>query len=228
MPDVAFKDLCLDALRPELVGPFWAALLGLEAHAQEGGDYQLRGEPKERTVWVNRVPEPLAGKSRVHLDVRLPDPLDVPGATVVRERDAEIGWRVLADPDGAVLCAFGPHPEHPDAPPGAFELVVDAADPLAIATWWADRTGATVHQQPGRPWVWLEGAAGFPYLFWVFNPVPEPKTVKSRVHWDVTLLDAGLDDLLAVGATLLRAQDDDIRWSVLADPEGNEFCAFSA
>jgi len=28
-------------------------------------------------------------------------------------------------------------------------------------------------------------------------------------------------------ATLLRARDDDIRWDVLADPEGNEFCCFA-
>jgi hypothetical protein len=32
--------------------------------------------------------------------------------------------------------------------------------------------------------------------------------------------------LLDAGATLLRAKDDEIHWHVLADPEGNEFCAF--
>jgi hypothetical protein len=40
-------------------------------------------------------------------------------------------------------------------------------------------------------------------------------------------VDGDRDALLAAGATLLRAQDDDIRWDVLADPEGNEFCCFS-
>jgi hypothetical protein len=225
MADVAFKDLCIDATRSDLVGPFWAELLGLQAERQDNGDYRLRGEPPARTVWVNTVPEPLAGKSRVHLDVRLAaDDTAVPGATPVRDRDDEVHWRVLADPDGLVFCAFGPHRQYPDAPGGPFELVVDAADPLAIATWWAERTGASVHQREGRPEVWLEEVAGFPYMFWVFAPVPEPKTVKNRVHWDVTG-DAGA--LVAAGATVLRPADDEIRWTVLADPEGNEFCCFS-
>lgn len=63
-------------------------------------------------------------------------------------------------------------------------------------------------------------------MFWVFTPVPEPKTVKNRVHWDVLLDDATVDDLVAAGATVLRRPDDEIDWTVLADPEGNEFCAF--
>ncbi len=74
--------------------------------------------------------------------------------------------------------------------------------------------------------MWIENAAGFPYMFWVFNAVPEPKTVKNRVHWDVRMIDTTIDGLIAAGATLLRPKDDDIHWWVMADPEGNEFCAF--
>lgn len=224
MTDVAFKDLCFDANRPDLVGPFWGALLGQVAVRQEGGDYQLEGVPKQRTIWINTVPEPQAGKSRVHLDIRLAA-ADTPvaGATLVRAADDEIHWRVMADPDGLEFCVMGPRE---GAKEGPFELVVDCLDPLALATWWAARTGATVGRRDGVPHVWLEGVAGFPYLFWVFAPVPEPKTVKNRVHWDVTLLDASLQDLLDAGATLVRAKDDEIGWTVLADPAGNEFCAF--
>jgi hypothetical protein len=60
----------------------------------------------------------------------------------------------------------------------------------------------------------------------VFVPVPEPKTVKNRIHIDVTTPDVQL--LVDAGARLLRAQDEEISWSVLADPDGNEFCAFIA
>ena len=56
--------------------------------------------------------------------------------------------------------------------------------------------------------------------------MPEPKTGKNRVHLDVTTPD--LAALVAAGATVLRPRDQEIRWTVLADPDGNEFCAFDA
>ena len=59
-----------------------------------------------------------------------------------------------------------------------------------------------------------------------FCEVPEPKTVKNRVHWDVRLVDTTIEGLLDAGASLLRPKDDEIQWWVMADPEGNEFCAF--
>ena len=56
--------------------------------------------------------------------------------------------------------------------------------------------------------------------FW-FNRVPEPKTVKNRVHIDVF---GDVDDLSAWGAGLLARHE---RWTVMSDPEGNEFCVFA-
>jgi hypothetical protein len=223
VPDVSYKDLCIDAVRAHVAGDFWAGLLGLELEKDPEGDAVLRGPTKQHQVWFNQVPEPQEVKNRVHLDVMLANPQDVPGSSLVREAGAD-PWRVLADPDGLQFCAF---PLRDGAPPGAFELIVDAADPAAIASWWAERFGVPVKDE-GKPWLWLEDVPGLPFRYWVFNPVPEPKTVKNRVHWDVTLEDATLDDLLAAGATLVRARDDEIRWTVLADPEGNEFCAFTA
>jgi hypothetical protein len=58
-----------------------------------------------------------------------------------------------------------------------------------------------------------------------FVPVPEPKRVKNRIHWDVMVNDVAT--LAEAGATIVREPDDDIRWYVVADPEGNEFCAFT-
>ncbi len=68
----------------------------------------------------------------------------------------------------------------------------------------------------------VDPAAAGPAI-WV-NPAPEPKVVKNRVHHDV---DGDTAALLALGATLVRRRDGDIRWDVLADPEGNEFCVFA-
>jgi hypothetical protein len=56
--------------------------------------------------------------------------------------------------------------------------------------------------------------------------VPEPKTVKDRIHIDVTLEPGqSISSLLRLGATVVQ-EPDPVRWWVLADPEGNEFCAF--
>lgn len=112
--------------------------------------------------------------------------------------------------------------------PTPFEINVDCADPQALALWWAARTGGEAKTRGGPFW-WVEGAAGFPWYAWVFGAVPEPKTVKNRLHWDVVLRDDSPQSLIDAGATLLRERGDgpdDTDWWVLADPEGNEFCAF--
>jgi hypothetical protein len=54
--------------------------------------------------------------------------------------------------------------------------------------------------------------------------VPEPKTVKNRMHLDVFGDPA---ELVAMGATLVRERGGDTGWDQLADPEGNEFCVFT-
>ena len=59
-----------------------------------------------------------------------------------------------------------------------------------------------------------------PFESMLFDPVPEPKTVKNRMHWDVY---GDVAELVGRGATVL---DEQPRWTVLADPEGNEFCVF--
>ena len=58
----------------------------------------------------------------------------------------------------------------------------------------------------------------------IFVPVPEPKTVKNRIHIDVTT--PSVETLVGAGAKVLRRPDGEVDWTVLADPEGNEFCAF--
>jgi hypothetical protein len=72
----------------------------------------------------------------------------------------------------------------------------------------------------------VEGAAAFPWRSWVFNPVPEPKAAKNRVHWDVNLAGSEPTDLVAAGARIQREPDEDVKWWIMEDPEGNEFCAF--
>ena len=101
--------------------------------------------PDGTKLYVDPVPEPRTGGTRVHLDLRLPapdpGPLVAAGATLQREPDGEVRWWVLSDPDGNEFCAFPPGPETPEPPDGAlvhvYELVVGAADAPAQAVWWA-------------------------------------------------------------------------------------------
>ncbi|KOU26521.1 VOC family protein [Streptomyces sp. WM6368] len=137
-----------------------------------------------------------------------------------------------------------------------FQVTIDSADPHTLADWWADALGWEV-EPSDEPFirglieaghateddttthrgtlVWKVGAAlrhpegleGAPRV--LFQLVPEPKTVKNRVHLDVR---TGSDDpqalvqrLLAKGAEHLHeGRQGPSVWTTLADPEGNELC----
>lgn len=229
-PLAAWKDLCIDAVDPGRLAAFWGALLGRRIEATEGGDAVLRGAAPAETIWVNGVPEPKTVKHRVHLDVaaRSLDPVVALGGTIVRPAAASgLPWTVAADPEGGELCVF----VRDDAPaePAArlHALVVDTVDSAAaheLATWWAGVLGGRVADD-GRGWWWVEDVPGLPFPTLDFVPVPEPKTVKNRIHWDVTSPD--LASLVDRGARALAPPTAATPWHVCADPGGNEFCVFA-
>lgn len=215
-----FQDLCLDAVDDAAMADFWGAVLGLRAEPTRTG-HRLVGAMPEQTVWVNRVPEPVSTKQRVHLDVHaasVEDALDLGASPYDLE---SFSWKVLRDPEGGELCVF----ERETVPDyRLYELVVDSADPEAAARWWGEVLGAPVGHEGDVPWWWLDDVPGLPFECFVFPPVPEPKLVKNRIHWDVATPDVGA--LVDAGARVLRDPGGDIHWTVLADPQGNEFCAF--
>ena len=135
-----------------------------------------------------------------------------------------------------------------------FQVVIDSSSPHVLADWWAEAlgwqvetqdesfiqkmvdTGAASEEDTTRhrgALVWKIGAAlnspdpGRPRL--LFQLVPEPKTVKNRLHLDVRVgadrREAEVARLLSLGATeLWRGSQGPFEWATLADPEGNEFC----
>jgi Glyoxalase-like domain len=217
---IEFQDLCLDVNDLGTAAAFWGPALGLRPDPDRP-ECLTDGVP-EHSLWLNVVPEPKTVKQRVHLDVHVAAVSDLVrlGARVL---DDSLRWTVMADPEGGEVCAFVRDRESlPDY--RLYEVVVDSADPIAIGTWWAERFGVPVEQGEDHdgPYAALVGAPGPPFEM-VFGRVPEPKTVKNRLHWDVR---GDVDELLAAGARLLREPDGDIRWHILADPEGNEFCVF--
>ena len=109
------------------------------------------------------------------------------------------------------------------------DLCIDADDPQRVGDFWAAVLGRTAESagdgDGSTPDVFLQaGPDGGPSIY--VNGVPEPKTGKVRIHLDVTLEPGQeITDLLGLGATVV-AEPDAVRWWVLADPGGNEFCAF--
>jgi len=214
-----FKDLCIDAVDVEAAARFWSATLGLEIR-RSGADVWLVGESAAQAIWINQVPEAKTVKNRVHLDVHTAtlDELRARGAEVVQPATADQAWTVLTDPDGQEFCAFV-RDEAPDY--RLYEVVIDCAEPEPLARWWASVLGGELEEDEGE---WgLTRMPGVPFEYLVFGQVPEPKTVKNRVHWDLL---ADPDELVARGAALLRPRGGELDWQVLADPEGNEFCVW--
>ncbi len=138
----------------------------------------------------------------------------------------------------------------------SFQVAVDSAQPHVMADWWADALGWLVEPSDeafirrmiaeghareedttthNGTLVWVDGAAirhpdgSAPYPRVLFQRVPEPKTVKNRMHLDVRVgaehVEAEAARLQANGATFLhRGRQGPHSWITLADPEGNEFC----
>ena len=220
-----YQALCIDAADTSVLSDFWASVLRLEPHRRADGIVELTGRTEQHAVWVNPVPEPKSIKHRMHLDVNTAsvEELVALGATVL---DADsFRWTLMADPEGGEFCAFVREGEIAQR---LYEVVIDTGDSAEaahrIASWWADLLGAHLVDDE-RGYSYVDRVPGAPYGSLDFVPVPEPKTVKNRIHLDVTT--GSVDDLVAAGATVLRAKDDEIGWTVLADPDGNEFCAFT-
>ncbi|MFZ4720834.1 MAG: VOC family protein [Ilumatobacteraceae bacterium] len=104
------------------------------------------------------------------------------------------------------------------------EVVVDCHDPMALAEFWQRVLGGYLVRQ-SHEWVALEPPTGVTIGFQL---VPEPKTVKNRVHLDVDVPDlaAAADAAVAIGATRVGdvVYDELGGFQVMQDPEGNEFC----
>ena|SRR5215472_4311063 len=113
------------------------------------------------------------------------------------------------------------------------EFVIDCADPKRVATFWSQVLDWPLKEEPtGELWISSTGEESAPPPVLIFVTVPEPKTVKNRMHLDVN--PSGVDQaeelerLLSLGARRVDIGQGDVSWVVLADVEGNEFCLLSS
>ena len=139
----------------------------------------------------------------------------------------------------------------------SFQVTIDCADPDRLARFWAEALGYKIQDPPAGFATWPEflTARGVPESEWnsasaivdpdgrggriFFERVPEPKSVKNRVHLDVSVsgglgtpleerrqrVDAEVKRIVALGATAQGPMEKHGEyWVVMQDPEGNEFC----
>ena len=101
------------------------------------------------------------------------------------------------------------------------DLCLDALDVGVMSDFWSAVSGLDLAdpEPPAR----LDGPTSR-HTVWV-NQVDRPRRAKNRVHLDVDC--ATVDDLVALGATVTAAAaETGLGWTRMADPEGNDFCAF--
>ena len=227
-----------DCREPIGLGRWWAETLGWRVTKETPQEVTVEaaGEDRPFSCIFGPVPEPKVGKNRLHLDLASAS-LAEQAATVERllgrgARRIDIGqkhvpWVVLADPEGNEFCVLSPRERYMGVGLLA-AIVVDAADPPALADFWAAAAGWPIGNR-GDYGVSLHRPEGQPPDI-DFVRVADAKTVKNRVHLDVAPRlednhDAEVNRLIGLGARRVDVgQGPEVTWVVLADPESNEFC----
>jgi hypothetical protein len=112
--------------------------------------------------------------------------------------------------------------------PRLVQIALNARDDSALGRFWAEALGWSVSS--GEPGVTSLEPVGFTFPDHVavcidIIAVPEPKTVKNRVHIGLATTSAArqatlVARLLDFGAMLADVGQGDVRWTVLSDPEG--------
>ena len=224
------------------LGRFWAEALGWGVSSEGPGVTNVEPvgfdwpDPTAVCVDVVTVPDPERVKYRVHLELattsaahhaELVARLKELGATPADVGQGDVPWTVLADPEGNVFSVLEPREIYRDTGPIA-AVVVDCADPQAMARFWGEAIDWTLHEVTDDRAL-LRSAKGVgPYLEFVRAPHMKP----SRVHLDVLPYPgddqaAEVDRLRALGATDADVGQGDVPWKCLADPEGNDFCVLA-
>ncbi len=101
-------------------------------------------------------------------------------------------------------------------------VTFDCTDVVRMAAFWSASLGLPCAPDGNEYFTRIDGKPN-----WFFIQVPEPKTAKNRNHLDFHVADreAEVVRLTELGATRVDEHDEwGIRWTVMTDPEGNEFC----
>jgi predicted enzyme related to lactoylglutathione lyase len=111
-----------------------------------------------------------------------------------------------------------------------YEIVMDCVDPRLLGRFWAEALSYEIAEEDDDVSYIEDPEGAGPAM--CFNKVDEPKASKNRLHLDLNVteddMDAEVERLTSLGAHKVNVgQSPDSFWTVLVDPEGNEFCLVS-
>ncbi|GAA4255521.1 VOC family protein [Dactylosporangium darangshiense] len=226
------------------LGRFWAEALGWVSHSSPGATsvvpvgFVWTDPDAPVCVDVIAVPDPETVKYRAHIELattsaahqaELVARLKELGATPADVGQGDVPWTVLADSEGNVFCVLEPREMYRDTGPIA-AVVVDCADPRAMARFWGEAMDWTLHEVTDDRALLRSAKDVGPYL--EFLRTPHLHDLSHRVHLDVVPYRgdgqaAEVARLQTLGATPADVGQGNFPWVVLADPEGNEFCVLA-
>jgi predicted enzyme related to lactoylglutathione lyase len=229
----------IDTARLADLPTWWASALGWRVSSVAPDEVAVVPADDTPGIELTFVPvsEAKTVKNRIHLDLStgssgeqdaLVQRLVAAGASRVPQ--ATLPWIVLADPEGNEFCVLEPRPAERNTGAVA-SIVLDVEDPEGQARFWSVAAGWPIIDPGPDGWRLRAPSGAGPFLD--FIRVPEPKRVKNRVHLDVAPWrdedqHEAVVRLEGAGATPADVgQGADVRWVVLADPEGQEFCVLS-
>ncbi len=231
--------LCFDSNDPRRLAQFWSGVLGW-AMADDHHD-GIALLPDDDTAFRLRflpTQEQKTGPNRMHFDLTSTSLEDQEQtvATSLRlgARHIDVGQRpeeghvVLADPEGNEFCVIEP----------GNQFMADCGFIGALACDGSQDVGYFWSEALGWPLVWdqdqetaIRSPHGGPKITWGGPPLM-PKSGKNRLHFDLAPASDGdqraeVDRLVSLGATRTDIGQGEVSWTVMADPDGNEFCVLT-
>lgn len=239
---VRLTSVVFEAADPEALAYFWEGNVeDWSTHRRPGGEAHIHPSEEDGCaldlVFTPARLGPKGGKNRIHLDVNSwgthqyqanREAIPHIGGRLVDIGQGElVPWTVFADPEGNEFCLLKPRERYSDTGELA-AIVVDCAEPARLASFWSSATGWEIVESetdfvsmraPGQ-------LARGPFL--EFSRVADRSQEPSRVYLGFESYwahqhDGDVAALCELGARWVRKHDGEPVYSVLADPEGNEF-----
>jgi hypothetical protein len=231
--------LCFAANDPLGLARFWAEALRWEVADESPAEVGLVPTDGTRLrVRFRLVPDPKAGKNRIHIDLTttsLADQTDTVARLIeLGGRHIDIGQRpeeghvVLADPEGNELCVIEPDNAFLAGCGRLGSITCDGSP--AVGYFWSAALGwPLVWDQDEETAIRAPDGTGH-FITWG-PPIPA-KAGKNRLHLDIAPLAGGsqpeeVDRLVSLGATRVDIGEGDADRVALADPDGNQFWVLS-